>query len=135
MLLLIFAIIEDGLMLFAQSVLDNATRDASRQILIGNITTASAFQAKLCSDVTSFFDCTKLQFNVQASAVGFPPSVVATSATAPVSAAVFGPGTGGQYVTVEVVYSRPYMFPWIQSIAGAGWTLMSTQAFQNEPFS
>ena len=135
MLMLIFAIIEDGLMLFAQSVLDNATRDASRQIMIGNITTASAFQAQLCSDVTSFFDCTKLQFNVQATSTGFATSVVATSLTSTASAATFNSGSGAQYVTVEVVYSRPYMFPWIQKLAGTGWTLMSTQAFQNEPFS
>ena len=135
MLMLIFAIIEDGLMLFAQSVLDNATRDASRQVMIGNITTASAFQAQLCSDVTSFFDCTKLQFNVQASAAGFPASVVATNLTKVLSTATFNSGSGAQYVTVEVVYSRAYMFPWIQNIAGVGWTLMSTQAFQNEPFS
>ncbi len=135
MLTLIFAILEDGMMLFAQSVLDNATRDASRQVMIGNITTAPAFQAQLCSEITSFFDCAQLQFNVQASSVGFPANVVATSLTATVGAATFNSGTGGQFVTVEVVYNRPYMTPWIQRIAGTGWQLMSTQAFQNEPFA
>nr|WP_321985773.1 TadE/TadG family type IV pilus assembly protein [uncultured Lichenicoccus sp.] len=135
MLTLIFAIVEDGLMLFAQSVLDNATRDASRQIMIGNITTASGFQTQLCSDVTSFFDCTKLQFNVQSSAGGFPAVIVTSSLASVLSTANFSSGSGGQYVFVEVAYNRPYMFPWIQKFAGAGWALMSIQAFQNEPFS
>ncbi len=133
LLLLIFAVIENGLMLFAQSMLDNATRDASRQIMIGTVRTSGAFQSALCNDVGSFLDCNRLTFYVQSFAT-FPSQPTPASSTAPAASATFASGSGGQFVLVEVAYDRAYITPWLSSIAG-DWLLFSTQAIQNEPFS
>src|SRR5215472_912250 len=63
-LLLVFIILEDGIVLFTQSILDNATRDAARLILTGQATSASAFTNKLCAGV-SFIPCARLQYSVK----------------------------------------------------------------------
>ncbi len=133
LLLLIFGVIENGLMLFAQSVLDNATRDASRQIMIGTVRTSDAFRTALCNDVGALLDCTKLQFYVQ-SGSAFPAAVTAPSGTGSFGSTTFASGTAGQFVLVEVAYDRAYIVPWLTRIAG-DWLLFSTQAVQNEPFS
>lgn len=134
LLLLIFMIIENGLMLFAQAVLDNATRAASRQIMIKAITTSSDFRTAVCSNMSTFLDCTALQFYVTSSSTAYP-SALAPSSTGTFSSSTFSTGSGSNFVLVEVAYNRSFISPWILQVSGAGWILFSTQAFQNEPFS
>src|SRR5208282_6681795 len=52
-LLLVCMIFELGLILFTQSVMDNALRDASRQVMINKITTGSAFLTQVCNETGS----------------------------------------------------------------------------------
>lgn len=134
LLLLVFMIIENGLMLFAQAILDNATRTASRQIMINAVTTSTDFRAAMCSNMSTFLDCTALQFYVTSSSSGFP-SAVMPSSTGVFGSSSFSTGSGGYFVLVEVAYDRSFITPWITRVGGTGWTLLSTQAFQNEPFS
>lgn len=135
MLLLMFAIIEDALMLFTQAVLDSATQQASRQIMIGAINTSAGFQAALCADGSPLLNCSKLHFDV-VSGSAFPASV-----TLPGSDGSFGtdntfdPGGADQFVLVEVAYDQPYVTAWLSTLAGGGRVLLSTRAFRNEPFS
>ena len=69
LILIILMIIENSLMLFAQSVLDAATVEAARQIEIGNITTSSAFRTAICSYTSTLFTCSNLQFYVASSSL------------------------------------------------------------------
>ena len=132
LLLLVFIVLESGLMLFAQSVLDNATRLASRQVMIGAVRDSATFQSVLCGGVSPFLDCTKLNFVVQSGAA-FPASASLPNAAGVFPNSVFSTGSAGQYVLVEVAYDRNAVVPWIASIGG-NWILLSTTAFQNEPF-
>jgi Flp pilus assembly protein TadG len=133
-LLLSFMIIEDGVMLFAQAVLDNATRDASRQMMIGNVTTSAQFNSAICANVSTLIDCTALHFTVT-SGNTFPSSVVIPSSSGVFASPSFSTGGGSSYVLVEVAYDRSYVTPWLVSIGGNDWVLLATVAFQNEPNS
>lgn len=133
LILIILMVIENGLMLFAQSVLDAATVEAARQIEIGNINNSSDFRTAVCSYTSTLFTCANLQFYVASSSLAFP------LAAAPLSNGtfllpVFSTGNGGDYVVAEVAYNRSYVSPWLITL-GKSWTLWSTAAFQNEPFS
>ena len=133
LILIILMVIENGLMLFAQSVLDSATVEAARQIEIGNITTSSAFRSAVCSYTATLFTCANLQFYVASSSLAFPlPAAPLANGTFLLP--TFSPGNGGDYVVAEVAYNRAYVSPWLISL-GKSWTLWSTAAFQNEPFS
>ncbi len=134
MLLLILAIIENGLMLFAQAVLDYATIAAGRQVQIGTIRTSTDFQTAVCANISSLLDCGRLQVYVANGSSGFP-AVVMPSGSGTFAAPGGSTGVGGAYVLVEAAYDRTYVSPWLVRLDGNGWVLLSTQAFQNEPFS
>src|SRR5579883_1952620 len=70
-LLLAFMILENGIMLFTQSALDNATRDAARLIMTNQATSSSDFTSKLCGDLGGFIPCSSLQYHVQSDASSF----------------------------------------------------------------
>src|SRR6185369_1504810 len=63
-IVLLCGILENGLILLTQTVLDNATRNAARMILIGS-TTSSQFSTALCNNVSSLIPCASIKFNVQ----------------------------------------------------------------------
>lgn len=134
MILLAFIVIENGVMFLAQSVLDNATRSAARQVMIGAVTTSTAFRTAVCSNVSTFLDCSALQFYVVSSSSAFPTAAVFPGSTGAFSNSSFSSGSGGDYVLVEVAYNRSYITPWLVNIGGTSWVLLSIQAFQNEPF-
>jgi Flp pilus assembly protein TadG len=134
-LLLLLAIIENGLILFTQSMLDNATRDAARMLLTGQ---GNSFSSKLCGDLSSIMSCNNLQYRVQAGgsfgglAAAYNGSLTGFQAypTAPTT------GSASQYVLVQVAYNRTFLIPWVGKYLGTGGKdlLMSTQAFVNEPY-
>ena len=140
LMLLIGAVMETGLLLFTQAILDNATSDASRLIRTGQLQQgggAAAFASQLCADVGSIIPCASLQVNVQ-SAASFAALAGAGTAVADATGNLtpqnFNPGTQGQDVVVQVGYPRPYLIPWIGQIVSANGTglLVSVAAFQNE---
>ena len=124
-------IIENGLMLFAQSAMDNATVMAARQIALGQTTTTAQFRSNLCSYTSTLFNCANFQFYVASSSSGFA-SAVSPNADGTFSSATFSTGNPNDYVTVEVAYNRSYISPWLIGL-GHSWVLLSTTAFQNEP--
>lgn len=133
LLMVAFVIIENGLMLFAQAVLDNATVAAARQIQIGAVTTSDGFRTAVCSNMSAFLNCTNLQFYVASASSAFP-AVVLPSTAGTFSSQVFSTGNGGDYVLAEVAYNRAFVAPWVIRLGGSGWILLSVQAFQDEPF-
>src|SRR5580698_10447507 len=57
-----------GLLLFTQSVLNTAARDAARIIETNQGGGSSAFSAKLCSDMEGLVPCANLEYYVQSAA-------------------------------------------------------------------
>jgi Flp pilus assembly protein TadG len=145
-MMMLLAAFELGYMLFVQSVLDNAARDAARLIRTGQVQTASnptsTFQTLLCNDVGSLIGCGSIIYQAQVfnawsdaqTAVNTPPT---RSANGTYVSAGFNPGSQGQILVVTVTYNYPFFTPWIAGLIGGGShsaLLMSTVVFQNEPY-
>jgi Flp pilus assembly protein TadG len=145
-MLMLLAAFEFGYMLFVQSVLDNAARDAARLIRTGQAQESSnptsTFQTLLCSDVGSLIGCSNIVYQSQVfndwtsaqTAVNTPPTRNTNGAYV---SAGFSPGTPGQIVAVTVTYNYPFFTPWIAGVLGGSTNsalLMSTVVFQNEPY-
>ncbi len=139
-LLLLVTIVELGMTLLTQSVLDTATLTASRLILTGSVQTGggqSAFNTALCAAAAPLIPCAGLQVNVQASTAfaNFNP-VLQTDGQGNMTNTQFTPGTAGQAVLVQVGYNRPYIVTWVGSVLGIknASLLVSSMVFQSEPF-
>lgn len=163
-LLLLLVIIELGLTLTTQSVLDGAARDAARLIRTGQVQTQGSpittFQNLLCAQMNSLMSVSTCDsnviFDVEVFAnfgASFTPCAVSANQTGKGTQCQFSPGTGGQIVGVRVSYTRPFIIPWVGACLSGGscWTgpgsaggtnpgtggitLTSTVIFQNEPFT
>jgi len=132
-----------GLLLFTQSVLNNAARDASRLIQTNQGGGSSAFSTALCNDVTGLIPCASLQYYVQSAAsFGAMSAGVLTDAGGNLkNAGTYSAGAPGSDVVVQVAYNRPTIVPWIipylngadAKISKDFNLLVATIAFQNEP--
>jgi Flp pilus assembly protein TadG len=161
---LLLTIIDLGLMLANQSLLEGAARDAARLIRTGQVQTASSpittFQNLLCSDLSSVMSsatCTAdIIFEVQTfssfGSVSFTPCVLNNNQTGTGTVCSFTPGTGGDIVGVRATYNRSFIIPWVGACLTGGtcWfgfgtangsnpgtgsvALVSTVIFRNEPF-
>jgi Flp pilus assembly protein TadG len=162
--LILLTIIDLGLMLANQSLLDGAARDAARLIRTGQVQVAASpittFQTLLCADMGPVMTTAQCSANVIFTVQTFASfgSVSFTSCTqnanqpgggTPCS---FTPGTGGQIVGVQATYNRPFIIPWVGGCLSGGscWAglgtasgtnpgtgnvpLVSTVIFRNEPF-
>jgi Flp pilus assembly protein TadG len=161
-LLVLLSIIDLGLTLLTQSVLDGAARDAARLVRTqqiqngGSITT---FQNQLCAGLAALMSNTQCQANVlfevqvfpDFSSASFTACTVNANGAGPGTKCTFTPGTPTQTVGVRVSYQRPYLIPWVSGCltGGSCWTglgtstgsnpgtgrttLVSTVIFQNEP--
>ncbi|MCW3476821.1 TadE/TadG family type IV pilus assembly protein [Limobrevibacterium gyesilva] len=132
-------IMENGILLFQQAMLDNATADAARLIRTGQIQlaggAATPFTTQLCNDVGLLIPCANIQYNVRAAATFAGLSnTVTTDGNGKLTNTQFTPGTPGQDVLVQVAWNRPYIIPWVGNIvSSSGSSLMiSTIAFRNE---
>lgn len=162
--LLLLTIIDLGLMLTTQSLLDGAARDAARLIRTGQVqTTASpiaTFQNLLCADMSPIMSTATCQsqviFEVQVfsdfGAVSFTPCTRSEDESGSGTACSFAPGIASQIVGVRVTYNRPFIIPWVGACltGGSCWfglgtvggtstgtnvaPLTSTVVFRNEPF-
>ena len=136
-LLLLLTIIEVGLTLTAQSLLDGATRDAARLIRTGQVQSQSSpittFQTLLCAKMSALMtttDCaSKIVFDVEVfanfGAVSFTPCARnANNLTGTSQICQFTPGTGGDIVAVKATYTRPFIVAWVGACLSGGscWT-------------
>jgi Flp pilus assembly protein TadG len=139
-LLLLLVIVELGLTLTTQSVLDGATRDAARLIRTGQIQSQTspitAFQTQLCSEMASLMTVTKCDSSVIFD-VEVPPSSNNTFGGLSFTSCSLnnnqsGSGTkcnfattnGGQIVGVRATYTRSFIIPWVGACLSGGscWT-------------
>lgn len=143
-LLLTFAIVDNGLVLFMQTILDNATREAARQIEIGKVqlsgdtTGTGLFKTTLCNNLGGLIPCASLKWHVQSSAVSFASmsSAVTANGTGQMTSTGFDAGTAQSFVLVQVGYTQPYFIPALARISGSTGNLLlvSTVALQNEHY-
>lgn len=139
---------EFGIDLFTQALLDDATREAARQIRIGTITGSSSsnlstFTGYVCNGVNSgpgasllLPSCTaNLQVWVKSGAqtAGFSGLATTASGGSLVGNGTFTALSGGQDVVVQVAYNKPFSF--YRAIGLGSAFLMSTQIIQIEPYS
>lgn len=144
-MMLLLACFEFGYMLFVQSVLDNAARDAARLIRTCQVQTASnptsTFSTLLCNEVGSIIGCGSIVYQAQVfndwtsaqTAVNTPPT---RDSNGNMVSAGFSPGTRSQIAVVTVTYNYPFFTPWIAQLVGGSTNsglLMSTVVFRNEP--
>ena len=145
-MLMLLASFEFGYMLFVQSVLDNAARDAARLVRTGQAQESgnaqSTFQTLLCNDVGSLIGCGNIIYQAQVfnnwtaaqTAVNTPPT---RNANGQMVSQGFSAGTQNQIVVVTVTYNYPFFTPWVGGLLGGSSNsalLMSTVVFQNEPY-
>lgn len=145
-LLFLFAALGVGLVGFYQLVLDDAVREAGRQIQIDGpaASSGSGFVAAVCRTFGSLAsDCTaNLTYNVQAStpSAGFAGLVPATLAsTGKFGNAFFTSGTAyapNVNVLVQVAYPLPFTLPYIGKLVTFTGTnsVLSTATVRAEPF-
>ena len=151
-LALIAGLIQTFLIFFAQSVLQNAVRASTRQILTGQVQTAdaslspaaamAAFHQIVCNNANVLFTCTNLMVDVQVannwtSANTSMPTLTYDSNGNVNNTWQFNPGTAGDIVVVRVMYLWPTFFGplgynWGNQANGSR-EIMASAAFQNEP--
>jgi Flp pilus assembly protein TadG len=161
--LLLASIVDLGIMLTSQSLLDGAVRDAARLVRTGQVQTngspITAFQTQLCAGMapvmTSSACQSKLVFDVETFSdfASVAPKACTLNANQSGSGTVcnFIAGTAGQIVGVQVTYNYSFIVPWVGSCLTGGncWTgsgtasgtlggntvpLVSTVVMKNEPF-
>ena len=145
-MVMLLACFEFGFMLFVQSVLDNASRDAARLVRTGQAQTSgnpqSTFQTLLCDEVGTLIGCGNIVYQAQFfnnwSAAQTAMNTPATrDANGNYVSSGFSPGSLSQIVVVTVTYNYPFFTPWIGGLLGGSTNtglLMSTVVFQNEPY-
>jgi Flp pilus assembly protein TadG len=145
-MLMLMAAFEFGYMLFVQSVLDNAARDAARLVRTGQAqgssNPTSTFSTLLCNEVGSLIGCGSIVYQAQVfndwtsaqTAVGTAPT---RDNNGNMVSSGFSPGTPGQIMVVTVTYNYPFFTPWIGGLVGGSSKsafLESVVVFQNEPY-
>jgi Flp pilus assembly protein TadG len=145
-LMMVLASFEFGYMLFVQSILDNAARDAARLIRTGQVQVTAnpntTFQNLLCADVGTLIGCGNLLYQAQIfnnwnsaqTAMNTPPP---RDKNGNYVSAGFNAGVPGQIMVVTVTYNYPFFTPWIGGLVGGSTNsafLMATVVFQNEPY-
>jgi Flp pilus assembly protein TadG len=136
-ILLMLTIIEMGLTLLTQAVLDGATRDAARLIRSGQIAAVGGadqqralFQRTLCSGLRTVLIAAKcadaVAFDVEPVSGSGAPFAQDASCTRSVdargagAACPFDIGASGQIIAVRVQYRRPFIMPWVGSCLNGG---------------
>jgi Flp pilus assembly protein TadG len=141
--MLICAILETMAVVVAGMVLDNATSDAARDVLTGQIQEADldaeTFKRKIC-DATSFMlSCDKIMVDMRTY-----PNFKAVPTDLPMklgdiddSGFCFDPGAADSITVLRAAYEWPWTMAFLQKFASetnGNAILMSIEAFQNEPF-
>jgi Flp pilus assembly protein TadG len=160
---LLFAVIETGIMFFANQVLETITQDSARMLMTGQAQsgqvgvcadpvsgaalpcTQATFQNYVCSQIPAlFFTCTGpngIFVDVEAYPAGFSSIAISSQIDANknfVNNMQYNPGQPGEVVVVRLFYQ------WPQIVTGLGYNitnltgnmrlLSATAVFQNEPY-
>lgn len=145
-MMMVLAAFEFGYMLFVQTVLDNAARDAARLIRTGQLEGAanpsSTFQTLLCSNVGYLIGCGNIVYQSRTfndwssaqTAVNTPPT---RDINGNLVSSGFSAGVASQIMVVTVTYNYPFFTSWVGTLFSSTLRsayLSSTVVFQNEPY-
>ncbi len=139
---LLTGMLEVSVMFFTSSVMEGATTEAARAIRTGQVQSeadpVTAFRDKLCNSLFHVIDCNEVMFNVRTfSDFGAVSMPIEVDADGEIVNNGFAPGGSGAVTVVRAIYRWDFMTPLIeQALPGgeAGNLLISTVAFQNEPY-
>jgi Flp pilus assembly protein TadG len=143
---LLVAILETTLVMMAQSVLQEATTQASRLIMTGQAQngnlSAAQFKQTVCNDAQAMFSCGGIVVSVQTansfSSVSLTNPV--TSGKLDASKASWSPGGPGSIEVVQAFYAWPVFLAPLGfnltngNLSGNNLLLVGTAAFRNEPY-
>ncbi len=145
--LLLTGIIENGVIFFAASTLQNATDNAARYVRTGQAQAASMtkaqFRTMICTNIAPLLACdSNLQIDMQAYAgyngASFAPPVNANG-TLNANLDNYQPGVACNVVLVRAFYTWKVVTPglsvFLTNIAGGYHLISATAAFRNEPFN
>jgi Flp pilus assembly protein TadG len=144
-LMLIFGVLEVGIVFFGSSMLEKATADASRLIRTGQAQaqnmSAIQFHDYICTQVSPLLSCgTNLQVDVESFA-----NFSTVNIGDPIKNGVLDPnlnnysfGASGDIVLVRTFYTwniiTPLLRPFFANLGNGQRLLTSTSTFRNEPF-
>lgn len=140
--MILCAIFEAAFLLFNQSNLENATYEASRQLLTGQIQTngqstsqqLTTFTNLVCGKLWSNFSCGNVKIDVR-SAADYTTSFDTTKTICNAGqSASFAPGSTGQVLVVRVCYPYPLYFNRFSGFSSSSVTLMATTVFKSENY-
>jgi Flp pilus assembly protein TadG len=143
--LLLFSIIESGLIYFAQSDLQQAVNSAGRLVRTGEAQsknmTAADFRATVCSKLTVVSCDSNLEIDLTSygsfSTASFGPPLKPDGTVDP-NLNNFSPGISGQVVLLRGIYVwkivTPLLTPFLSNMANDGHLIVASTAFRNEPF-
>jgi Flp pilus assembly protein TadG len=144
--LLLFSIMEIGVIYFAQSTVQFATNDVARMIRTGQAgaqgVTQQSIRQRVCDNIAPLVPCDgDLSVDIESFAnfggVNFSPPLDANGNMQPMNN--FAPGTACNVVLVRVFYAwpvfTPLLTPFLTNMASSKHLLYSAAAFRNEPFN
>lgn len=144
--LLLFAIVEIGVIFFAQSTLQKAANDVARLVRTGQAQSGAMTQAqvmsRVCADVAPLIPCdSNLKVDIQAysnfSGVAFTPPLDSNGNYT--TANNFNLGSACNVVLVRVfdgwTVFTPVLTPFLSTMAGNKHLLYAASTFRNEPYS
>lgn len=141
-LILVFGIIELGLVLLVSIGLENAVIDVGRQIRTGQVQTsggtAASFKTSVCNKMSWLgSQCsTSLSIDVRTFADYATTNTSATPGAAPPTMS-WDPGTAGSIVLIRAYYTWPLITPLLQTglqNASGKRVIYVATAFTNEPY-
>lgn len=144
--LLLFAIMEIGIIFFAQSTLQHATEIVGRLIRTGQVQGQSLTQSQVrqivCNNAAPIIPCdSNLYVDVEAftnfNTIIFSPPLGPDGTMNPMN--TFQPGTACNVVLVRSFYAwnvfTPVLTPFLRNMANNKHLIYSASAFRNEPYT
>jgi Flp pilus assembly protein TadG len=142
--LLLFAILEIGIIYFAQSQIQYGTNDIARFVRTGQSTgvTQDQVRQRVCNDIAPLIPCDgDLSVDIEAfptfAGVNFSNPLGPTGSMNSMNN--YQPGTACTVVLVRVFYAwpvfTPFLTPFLSNMAGSKHLLYSAAAFRNEPYA
>lgn len=142
-LMLLLAMLETGIIFFANASIDHTTAQTARLIRTGQAQSGgfdeAAFKQSMCDGLTFLPDClTRLHLDVRTfdsfADVNFPPPIEDGELTGNNQ---FQPGSAGDIVLVRAFYEWPVASPvatGLSTMSDGSRLLTASTAFRNEPF-
>ena len=149
--LLLLAILEVGIVYFANFSLEHAVAQGARLVRTGQVHTpgfnANKFKTAVCKNIYSPLTCANLKLDVRSYSSFGGSGGAGQNLTSPLdsngnmkSNFSFSPGVGGDIVVVRGFYELDFvgLLPVqirLDNMNGGNRVLMATEAFRNEPFN